>query len=731
MAIAPGGTTFTVKKNVSDATVTAFAPRIAVDPSDAVYVTFYDRFVNSDGSFNREIMLTRSTDSGTTFSAPVNVSNNSGQSFFPSAVPDARGGVSVVWEDGTGNDQSDIFFAHSSDGGRTFGAPVNLSANSGVSTGAVGAADALGNLLVMWTDDSPANTEVFSSWAPTGDSTPVAAISPLPGGTTVDAGAAVVFAGSATGHDPNDASSLAWDFGDGTGGSGSPVTHSFAAPGTYVVTLIARDALGLASTSTLTVTVRAPAFTGGPELLLPVVLDAPGVGGTHYTTELTLASKAGVPVTVLLQYTASAGSGSGFASVALAPGEQRVIPDAIGFLRSRALAIPADGSSQVGTLRVLFQGAASAGDVFVGGRTSTPGAGGTFGLFYTAAQTSTSTAVVFGLQQSDTQRSNLALVNAGPDPVTLHVQLQGPNGEALASPADQTLRGFGWTQLNQPLVGLASAGRALITRVAGTGPFTAYGVLNDAVTSDGSFIPAEVPGDSTPADRLVPIILRAAGYKSELTLTNFTSQPMALTLVYTGSPQLSAAGSGSVPLTLQPGEQRILPDAMAFLGTLGLAIPTTGDVGGTLLVRTPAGTPPASFAAGARTFTSAAGGGTFGLFYPGLTLGESATASAFLNGLQQNAVQRANLAILNRGDAADAITLRVTYFGTDGAALPNPDTATLAPGEWKQFNGPLASRGAAGGYAKVERLSGNSRFVSYGVLNDQHNSDGSYIPMSR
>ncbi|HEX5855493.1 MAG TPA: hypothetical protein VFZ57_07725, partial [Thermoanaerobaculia bacterium] len=106
-------------------------------------------------------------------------------------------------------------------------------------------------------------------------------------------------------------------------------------------------------------------------------------------------------------------------------------------------------------------------------------------------------------------------------------------------------------------------------------------------------------------------------------------------------------------------------------------------------------------------------------------------ASAYVNGLQQNGVQRSNLAVVNRGDASDTIALRVTYFGADGAALPNPDTAVLAPGEWRQFNGPLASRGATGGYAKVERLSGSSRFVSYGVLNDQHNSDGSYIPMSR
>jgi hypothetical protein len=730
MAIAPSGTTFSVKKTISDTTEDAFAPRIAVDKSDALYVTFYNRYLNADFSFNREVMVMKSTDGGTTFSTPVNVSNNDGQSYFPSVVPDARGGVSVVWEDDSGNDQSDVFYVHSADGGKTFSAPVNLSANPGVSTTAVGAADALGNLVVMWTDDSSANTEVFFALAPTGDSAPGAAIAPLPGGNTVDAGGTVNFAANVTQLDPNDPTATAWDFGDGQTGTGSHVTHVYAAPGTYVVTLKVRDALGLVSSSTLTVTVRAPAFTGGPEQLLPVVLDTAGAGGTHYTTELTLGSKAGAAVTVLLQYTASFGSGSGYASVSLAPGELRVIPDAIAFLRARNLAIPNDGSAQVGTLRVLFQGASSVSDVFVGGRTSTPGAGGTFGLFYAAAATSTTTATVFGLQQNAAQRSNLALVNAGPDPITLRVALQGPNGETLSSPADQTLPGYGWTQINQPLLGQASSGRAVITRVSGTSPFSAYGVLNDAVTSDGSFVPPQVPGDATGADRLVPIVLRAAGYQSELTLTNLTNQPMVLALAYTGSPQLSASGSGTVPVTLAAGEQRIESDAMAFLRNLGLVIPTTGNVGGALLVKAPSGTSASSLAVGARTFTNAAGGGTFGLFYPGLTLGESATSSAYVNGLQQNDAQRSNLAIVNRGDAGDAITLKVTYYASDGTALANPDTATLAPGEWTQFNQPLASRGATGGYAKVEKLSGSSRFVSYGILNDQHNSDGSYIPMS-
>ena len=55
---------------------------------------------------------------------------------------------------------------------------------------------------------------------------------------------------------------------------------------------------------------------------------------------------------------------------------------------------------------------------------------------------------------------------------------------------------------------------------------------------------------------------------------------------------------------------------------------------------------------------------------------------------------------------------------------------TLAPGQWTQFNQPLAAFGAASGYARIEKTSGNTAFVAYGILNDAVTSDGSYIPMS-
>ena len=267
------------------------------------------------------------------------------------------------------------------------------------------------------------------------DQPPTASIDVPSSTPTLDAGFAAPFHGVAADPDAGDVLTTAWDFGDGRTGTGTGVTHAFAVPGTYTVRFRVTDQAGLFAEATRNVVVRVPqgAAATGPELLLPVVLDVAGAGGTHYTTELTLASRAGAPTTVLLQYTASAGGGSGYASVDLQPGEVRVIPDAIAFLTSAGLPLPADGA-RIGTLRAIYPGA-SAGEIFIGGRTSTPGAGGTFGLFYTGAASSTTTATIFGLQQNAAQRSNLALVNAGPDPVTLARDAPGSERRGACRPA--------------------------------------------------------------------------------------------------------------------------------------------------------------------------------------------------------------------------------------------------------------------------------------------------------
>jgi uncharacterized repeat protein (TIGR03803 family) len=475
-------------------------------------------------------------------------------------------------------------------------------------------------------------------------------------------------------------------------------------------------------------------LTRDPELFLPIVLDdVTGQAGSLYTTELTLASRAATPIPVTLAYTASVGSGSGSVSVTLAARETRIVPNAIEFLRKQGLAIPAGPT--VGTLRATFVGATDSDRPFLGGRTFTAADGGTYGVFTPDAPTTTTTATLAGLRQDADQRSNIALANPGAAPLSLRVQLYGPLGEDLGA-RTETLPAYGWTQINAPLEGKASSGRAV---VSGTSPFTAYAVLNDAATSDGAFIPPLLPTRG-PGVRFVPIVLDVHGaagshYTTELTVANLTPSRMHVVLAYHAS---LGTGSGSAFLELGPGEQRILPDVIALLRSQGLDIPADGrNVGGSLhvLADPGTGTPDSAFAVGARTFTPAPSGrGTFGVYMPGLTSEEEATSVAWVDGLQQNASQRSNLGLVNcgnpgpSGSASDSITLEVRFFNGAGTALWTT-SVTLAPGEWTQLNQPLAGFGASSGYARIEKTSGQTPFVAYGILNDAVTSDGSYVPM--
>jgi N-acetylglucosamine-6-sulfatase len=610
-------------------------------------------------------------------------------------------------------------YAWTVDGASQSGANLSLRLSDGTHTVTLLASDGIGAAATV--------TKTVTVGTP-----PTVQIQTPAADTSVEVGVPLSFA--ATGSASVDGGTIAfsWDFGDGTpAASGASTSHAFGATGPFTVTLTGLDSRGSVATATRAI-VATQSTLSGASLLLPVVLETPGAGGSYYTSEVTIASRLTTPVDVLLTYSASVGGGSGFARLTLAPGEQRVLPGVLGWLRSQGVPIPAGTSTRVGTLSATFSGAATTAGLFLGARTFTPdplGGPGTFGLFYLSAPTATDTITVFGLQQNAGQRSNLALVNTSNDPIALHTVFLGPTGQQLST-VDTGLGPYGWTQLNTPLAGTgATSGLAVVTRTSGTGSYSAYGVLNDAVTSDGSFIPPLV-ADSSAADRLVPIVLSVAGYASELTLTNLTSSPLTLALMYKASPQLgSGSGSGTGSVTLAPHEQRIAPDALAFLRQAGIAVPTTGDAGGSLDLRASTGNA-SSFAVGARTFIGAPGGGTFGLFYTGLTMADSASSSAFVQGLQQNTAQRSNLAVVNRGDAGDAISLRITYYGPNGSQAGAVDTKTLAPGEWAQFNQPLASRGVLAGSAKIEKLSGTSHFVAYGVLNDQTNSDGSYIPMS-
>jgi hypothetical protein len=87
-------------------------------------------------------------------------------------------------------------------------------------------------------------------------------------GTASDAvavGDVVAFQASASDATSGLAGAGRWTWGDGSAGaSGDAVTHSYAAPGTYEVTLTSTDAAGNAATAKRSITVTAPAATGPP-----------------------------------------------------------------------------------------------------------------------------------------------------------------------------------------------------------------------------------------------------------------------------------------------------------------------------------------------------------------------------------------------------------------------------------------------------------------------------------
>ncbi len=541
----------------------------------------------------------------------------------------------------------------------------------------------------------------------------------------------------------------------GYASAGFPATLTLAAapeapPGTVTLGVSATAGAVTRHVSIFLTIGNTPPEPPGAGLQVPVVLNVPGVGGSHFSSDLVAVNRSGSDATLLFRYVpapGTPGSGGPVIGTSLPAGREFYASDATGYLAANGFDF--SGGDPKGTLFLRFAGVASAADVFAGSRTSTPNpdvkTGGSFGTFMAAVPEGGSTGDetwVFGLREDTAFRSNLALVDApaggsSAGPITLEVQLfDGQTGGAAGPPLTQELGTGEFVQLGRVLTrgptGVTN-GYARVRRVSGTDRFIAYGVIDDGGaggggTSDGSLI---VSGG---AGGLVPIVLDLPGpihYQTELTLTNPGPAAVRATLVYTPAPVWGGGGAGSVTVDLGAGAQLLVPNALEFLRQHGLAIPE-GRQGGTLLV--------SGAVAQARTFNpnpDSSVGGTFGLAYPALDASGRATEEAFVYGLRRDALSRSNLAIADARVGGGPVDYVIDVFdAATGSATPAATfTRTLAGGEWMQIDGILEKAGVAVGYVRVRPATGPSDFVAYGVLNDggsaeKGTSDGSYVPMA-
>ncbi|MGD1838198.1 MAG: sialidase family protein, partial [Nitrososphaeraceae archaeon] len=158
------GSTFGTPINVSNTIPFSFNPEIAMS-GDNVVITW--RELTSGGS---EIFASMSMDGGTTFEIPINVSNTVTPS-SPPKIAMSGDNVVIIWVEVFPGNHQEIFAAMSSDGGSTFGPPINVS-NTDTNSNFQQIAMSGDNVVITWTEVLPgSNSETFAAMSSDGGST--------------------------------------------------------------------------------------------------------------------------------------------------------------------------------------------------------------------------------------------------------------------------------------------------------------------------------------------------------------------------------------------------------------------------------------------------------------------------------------------------------------------------------------------------------------------------------
>jgi len=115
------GLSFNEPLDVSRSSGFAFDPEIAIDSTNTINVAWQETAPGAS-----VIMFSRSTDGGLTFSDPKQVSTGPGNATEAAIATDSAGRISIVWVDASAG-RAEAYFARSTDGGTSFSDPVNVS----------------------------------------------------------------------------------------------------------------------------------------------------------------------------------------------------------------------------------------------------------------------------------------------------------------------------------------------------------------------------------------------------------------------------------------------------------------------------------------------------------------------------------------------------------------------------------------------------------------------------
>ncbi len=532
------------------------------------------------------------------------------------------------------------------------------------------------------------------------------------------------------------------------GGSESITANASSTPvlteGIYYIAVVNCTAANVTYSLKATVTNGASARN---VIMLPVALASAGANGSYYTTETTLTNRGSSKMTLAVTYLPSLPStgsdaGAGTVTVLLDAGEQRIISDTIAFLSSLGLPIP-DSGQLLGIVSIQPVGA-NVSQLAVVARTTTKTISGQAGLAYSGisiANAFAGSVLINGLRQNSQDRSNLAVQNLGTTAdgnLTLHLTVfDGNTATSSSAIPDITLVPGQFHQISNVLIsnGLSlTSGYIKVERASGTAPFYAYGIINDQVNSDGSFILPVSVSQNTMTRLTLPVIVESGSFTSELMLTNWSRVEKKINFVFSADGLTTSDHMLHFSMTVAAGRQISIPAFIAYLRRQEIAgLPPAGTIlAGPLLATSDDGSMN-GISLGVRTSTPGEGG-YFGVFNAALSDSQLITGSAGLFGLQQNSTNRSNLALVNLSPAGSgAGVFTIDIYSDTGSKVASFDQ-TVDALQWVQLNSILAvhAPSTASGYVFVTRSSGTHSFILYGVINDggapgQRTGDGAFL----
>lgn len=367
---------------------------------------------------------------------------------------------------------------------------------------------------------------------------------------------AVLFTGSAAGGAAPYA--YAWNFGDGTGGSGASMSHTYAAGGAFEWTLTVTDAAAAACSKSGVITAAAAPV---PSLFLSSAARSAGAKGTNWKTDAVLFNPGPSTVHYTLYYTPAAQDGTTTPFVRGGSVEPDAAPLLTNFIETLF-----GLTDSAGSVRFVTDG-----PLRLSSRTYNDTGSGTYGQWVPgqtaddAIAPSADPAQLIGIVQDADYRTNIGFSEIGGQSATVLVSVFDGQGHPLAQDFPVPVKPYSWVQL--PITNLGGiSGDNLRVRIVNQGPGTVlgYSSVADNRTGDAICVPAQKDGDVLgQAHQVVAVAAKASGafntdWATDLYLYNPTTQTQNAALQF-----VTAAGVFSASFLLQGHEVRFEHDVVA------------------------------------------------------------------------------------------------------------------------------------------------------------------------